>query len=48
MKDPAELTLKEVAAAIRSRKLSSVELARSLLARIERWQPALNAYSGVF
>ena len=44
MKDPAELTLKDVAAAIRSRKLSSVELTRSLLARIERWQPALNAF----
>jgi aspartyl-tRNA(Asn)/glutamyl-tRNA(Gln) amidotransferase subunit A len=44
VKDPAELTLKEVAAAIRSRKLSSVELTRALLARIERWQPALNAF----
>jgi aspartyl-tRNA(Asn)/glutamyl-tRNA(Gln) amidotransferase subunit A len=44
VKDPAELTLKEVAAAIRSRKLSSIELTRSLLARIERWQPALNAF----
>jgi aspartyl-tRNA(Asn)/glutamyl-tRNA(Gln) amidotransferase subunit A len=44
VKDPAELTLKEVAAAIRGRKLSSVELTRSLLARIERWQPALNAF----
>jgi len=42
--DPAELTLKEVAATIRRRKLSSVELTRSLLARIERWQPALNAF----
>jgi aspartyl-tRNA(Asn)/glutamyl-tRNA(Gln) amidotransferase subunit A len=44
VKDPAELTLKEVAAAIRGRKLSSVELTRSLLAQIERWQPALNAF----
>ncbi len=44
MTDPAELTLKEVAATIRRRKLSSVELTRSLLARIERWQPALNAF----
>ena len=44
MKDPAQLTLKEVAAAIRRRKLSSVELTRSLLERIARWQPALNAF----
>jgi aspartyl-tRNA(Asn)/glutamyl-tRNA(Gln) amidotransferase subunit A len=44
VKDPAELTLKEAAAAIRGRKLSSVELTRALLARIERWQPALNAF----
>ena len=44
MSDPAQLTLKEVAAAIRRRKLSSVELTRSLLERIARWQPALNAF----
>jgi aspartyl-tRNA(Asn)/glutamyl-tRNA(Gln) amidotransferase subunit A len=44
VKDPAQLTLKEVAAAIRRRKLSSVELTHALLARIERWQPALNAF----
>jgi aspartyl-tRNA(Asn)/glutamyl-tRNA(Gln) amidotransferase subunit A len=44
VKDPAQLTLKEVAAAIRRRKLSSVELTRSLLERIARWQPALNAF----
>jgi aspartyl-tRNA(Asn)/glutamyl-tRNA(Gln) amidotransferase subunit A len=44
VKDPAQLTLTEVAAAIRRRKLSSVELTRSLLARIERWQPTLNAF----
>ena len=44
MKDPAQLTLKEVAAAIRRRKLSSVELTRSLLERIARWQPRLNAF----
>jgi aspartyl-tRNA(Asn)/glutamyl-tRNA(Gln) amidotransferase subunit A len=42
--DPAELTLTEVAAAIRRRKLSSTELVRSMLERIERWQPALNAF----
>jgi aspartyl-tRNA(Asn)/glutamyl-tRNA(Gln) amidotransferase subunit A len=43
MRDPAELTLKEVAAAIKRRKLSSLELTRSLIARIERWQK-LNAF----
>ena len=43
MRDPAELTLKEVAVAIRRRKLSSLELTRSLIARIERWQK-LNAF----
>jgi aspartyl-tRNA(Asn)/glutamyl-tRNA(Gln) amidotransferase subunit A len=42
--DPADLTLAEVAAAIRQRKLSSVELTQSLLARIARWQPVLNAF----
>jgi len=40
----AELTLAEVAAAIRSRKVSSVEVTRSLLARIAAWQPTLNAF----
>jgi aspartyl-tRNA(Asn)/glutamyl-tRNA(Gln) amidotransferase subunit A len=44
VKDPAQFTLKEVAAAIRRRKLSSVELTRSLLERIARWQPKLNAF----
>jgi aspartyl-tRNA(Asn)/glutamyl-tRNA(Gln) amidotransferase subunit A len=44
VKDPAELTLTEVAAAIRRRKLSSTELTRWMLERIERWQPALNAF----
>jgi aspartyl-tRNA(Asn)/glutamyl-tRNA(Gln) amidotransferase subunit A len=43
VRDPAELTLKEVAAAIRRRNLSSLELTRSLIARIERWQK-LNAF----
>ena len=42
--DPAELTLTELASGIRDGKLSSVEATRSLLARIERWQPALNAF----
>ena len=43
MRDPAELTLKQVAAAIRRHKLSSLELTCSLIARIERWQK-LNAF----
>jgi aspartyl-tRNA(Asn)/glutamyl-tRNA(Gln) amidotransferase subunit A len=38
------LTLTEAAAAIREHKLSSVEVTHSLLARIERWQPVLNAF----
>jgi aspartyl-tRNA(Asn)/glutamyl-tRNA(Gln) amidotransferase subunit A len=42
--DPASLSLVEVASSIRVRKLSSVEVARALLARIERWQPAINAF----
>jgi aspartyl-tRNA(Asn)/glutamyl-tRNA(Gln) amidotransferase subunit A len=45
--DPAELTLKELAAAIRRRKVSSVEATEALLARIERWQPKLNAFARV-
>jgi aspartyl-tRNA(Asn)/glutamyl-tRNA(Gln) amidotransferase subunit A len=44
MKDPAGMTLTELAGALRRRKLSSVELTRSLLERIERWQPAINAF----
>jgi aspartyl-tRNA(Asn)/glutamyl-tRNA(Gln) amidotransferase subunit A len=45
--DPAEMTLKELAGAIRRRKVSSLEATRALLARIEKWQPALNAYASV-
>jgi aspartyl-tRNA(Asn)/glutamyl-tRNA(Gln) amidotransferase subunit A len=44
VKDPAELTLTDVAAALRRRKLSSTELTRWMLERIERWQPAINAF----
>jgi aspartyl-tRNA(Asn)/glutamyl-tRNA(Gln) amidotransferase subunit A len=44
MSDLPELTLAEVAAAIRARKVSSVEATRALLARIETWQPAINAF----
>jgi aspartyl-tRNA(Asn)/glutamyl-tRNA(Gln) amidotransferase subunit A len=42
--DPALLPLAVAAAAIRDRQLSSVELTKSLLARIELWQPALKAF----
>jgi aspartyl-tRNA(Asn)/glutamyl-tRNA(Gln) amidotransferase subunit A len=42
--DPATLSLVEVASAIRARKLSSVEVARAPLTRIERWQPTINAF----
>jgi aspartyl-tRNA(Asn)/glutamyl-tRNA(Gln) amidotransferase subunit A len=44
MTEVAELTLAEIAAAIRARKVSSVEVTRSLLARIAAWQPTLNAF----
>src|SRR5258708_5243368 len=44
MTELAELTLAEIASAIRARKASSVEATRALLARIEQWQPALNAF----
>jgi aspartyl-tRNA(Asn)/glutamyl-tRNA(Gln) amidotransferase subunit A len=42
--DPALLSLCEAAARIRARKLSSEELTQALLARIEKWQPKLNAF----
>jgi aspartyl-tRNA(Asn)/glutamyl-tRNA(Gln) amidotransferase subunit A len=42
--DPALLSLTEAAAAVRGKQLSSLELTKSLLARIELWQPALNAF----
>jgi aspartyl-tRNA(Asn)/glutamyl-tRNA(Gln) amidotransferase subunit A len=42
--DPALLTLTEAAAAIRGRQISSVELTKALLARIELWQPKLQAF----
>ena len=44
MIDPATWSLVEVASAIRERKLSAVEVTRALFARIERWQPVLNAF----
>jgi aspartyl-tRNA(Asn)/glutamyl-tRNA(Gln) amidotransferase subunit A len=47
MSDPCELSLVEAAAALRRRKISSLELTRACIARIERWQPALNAFVGL-
>ena len=47
MSDPAELTLKDLAAAIRRRKVSSVEATKAMLARIDKWQPKLNAFARV-
>lgn len=44
MTEIAALTLAEIAGAIRARKTSSVEVTRALLARIETWQPVLNAF----
>src|SRR6516162_3573289 len=44
VKDPAELTLAEVAGALRRRTFSSAELTRWMLERIGRWQPIINAF----
>ncbi len=41
------MTVAELAAALRSRQVSSVELARSFLARIERHQADLNAFISI-
>ena len=42
--DPATLTLTELAAAIRARKISSVEATTACLDRIGKWQPVTNAF----
>jgi len=42
--DPAALTLAEAAQALRARKASSKELVEACRARIERWQPRINAF----
>lgn len=47
MSDPAQLSLVEAAAAIRARNVSSLELVEACLARIERWQPKLNAFVAI-
>ncbi|MEJ0075038.1 MAG: amidase [Alphaproteobacteria bacterium] len=47
MSDPSELTLKDLAAAIRRRKVSSAEVTKALLARARKWQPKINAFARV-
>ncbi|MEA2930380.1 MAG: aspartyl-tRNA(Asn)/glutamyl-tRNA(Gln) amidotransferase subunit [Hyphomicrobiales bacterium] len=47
MSDIAEMNLKDLAAAIKRRKISSVEVVKALLARIDKWQPKLNAFARV-
>jgi aspartyl-tRNA(Asn)/glutamyl-tRNA(Gln) amidotransferase subunit A len=47
MSDIAAMNLKDLAAAIRRHKVSSVEVTKALLARIDTWQPALNAFARV-
>ena len=44
MTDLHRLTLAELNAGLRARRFSNVELARHFLARIERFNPALNAF----
>ncbi len=43
MARPHELTAREMAAAFRRREISPVEVARALLARIDSWEPRINA-----
>jgi aspartyl-tRNA(Asn)/glutamyl-tRNA(Gln) amidotransferase subunit A len=44
MSDPALLDLNEIAVAIATRRVSSVEATQACLARIKAWQPAINAF----
>jgi aspartyl-tRNA(Asn)/glutamyl-tRNA(Gln) amidotransferase subunit A len=45
--DIASMNLKDLAAAIKRRKVSSVEVTKALIARITEWQPTLNAFARV-
>ena len=45
--DPAGLSLAEIAAAIRARKISSREATEACLGRIAAWQPHINAFMRV-
>ena len=47
MSDPSELSLTDLAAAIRRRKVSSAEATKALLVRIKKWQPKINAFARV-
>ena len=47
MSDAAQMSLKDLAAAIRRRKVSSLEVTRAMLARIAKMQPKLNAFARV-
>ena len=47
MSDIAEMNLKDLASAVRRRKVSSVEITKALMARIDKWQPTLNAFARV-
>ncbi|WP_375458240.1 amidase family protein [uncultured Enterovirga sp.] len=42
--DLATLTAREMAALVRSRQASAVEVTEAVLARMERWEPRLNAF----
>ena len=44
MSEPATLSLAEARAALERRELSAAELLQSCRARIERWQPRINAF----
>src|SRR5690348_9571618 len=45
--DPADLTLEAASELIRRRRISPVELTKACLARIERLNPKLNAFTTV-
>ena len=47
MTDIAAMSLKDLAAAIKRRKVSSLEVTKALLTRIDQWQPALNAFARI-
>ena len=47
MSDPTELSLTDLTAAIRRRKVSSAEITKALLARVKKWQPKIHAFARV-
>ncbi|MEQ9449072.1 MAG: amidase, partial [Rhodospirillaceae bacterium] len=44
MNDIVQMSLTEVADAIRSKKVSAVEATQACIAQAEKWQPKINAY----